>query len=78
MHGCLLDGSCLLRRGRAATFLRVGGCLVRTSCIVVGLALPGFRGSLDHSIVYARWSGLSLEAPSQFDRSLDSYGWLSG
>lgn len=50
VHGCLLDGSCLLRCGHAATFLRVGGCLVRTSCIVVGLTLPGFLGSLDHCV----------------------------
>ena len=48
VHGCLLDGSSLLRCDRATAFLRVGGCLVRTSCIVVGFTWPAFGGSLDH------------------------------
>lgn len=48
VHGCLLDGSRLFRCDRTAAFLRVGGCLVRTSCVVVGLTWPAFGGSLDH------------------------------
>ena len=48
MHGYLLDGSSLFRCDRAAAFLRVGGCLVRTSCIFVGLTLQAFGGSLNH------------------------------
>jgi hypothetical protein len=62
VHGCLLDGSSIFRCDRAAAFLRVGGCLVRTSCIVVGLTWPAFGGSLDH--------GMQVESPSYFDRSL--------
>jgi hypothetical protein len=61
VHGCLLDGSSLFRCDRAAAFLRVGGCLVRTSCIVVGLTWPAFGGSLDHC--------MQVEGPSYFDRS---------
>lgn len=54
MHGCLLDGDCLLRRSRAAAFLRIGRCLVRMSCVVAaaaGLCLQAFSGSLDHCCV---------------------------
>ena len=56
MHGCLLDGSSLLRCDRTTAFLRVGSCLVRTSCIAVGLTLQTFGGSLDHCMVKARMS----------------------
>jgi hypothetical protein len=62
VHGGLLDGSNLLRCDRAAAFLRVGGCLVRTSCIVVGLTWPAFGGSLDHC--------MQVEGQASFDRSL--------
>ncbi len=50
VHGCLFDGSCLLRCDRTAAFLRVGGCLVRTSSIAVGLGLQTLGGSLDHCV----------------------------
>lgn len=68
VHGCLLDGSSLFRCDRATAFLRVGGCLVCTSCIVVvvGLTWPAFCGSLDHR------NCMQVKSPSYFDRSLRS------
>ena len=52
VHGCLLDVRSLFRCDRAAPFLRIGGCLVRTSCIAAaGLALQAFSGSLDHCVL---------------------------
>lgn len=52
MHGCLLDVRSLFRCDRAAAFLRIGSCLVRTSCIAAaGLALQAFSRSLDHGVV---------------------------
>lgn len=54
VHGCLLDGDCLLGRDRAAAFLRIGRCLVRTSCIAAaaaGLCLQAFSGSLNHCVL---------------------------
>jgi hypothetical protein len=60
VHGCLLDGICLLRCDCAATFLRVGGCLVRTSCIVVGLTLQALGRSLDHRVWAGSGSGFQV------------------
>jgi hypothetical protein len=52
VHGCLLDVRSLFRCDRAAAFLRIGSCLVRTSCIAAaGLALQAFSRSLDHGVV---------------------------
>lgn len=59
MHGCLLDVRSLFRCDRAAAFLRIGGGLVRMSCIAAaGLAFQAFSGSLDHCALVGLSQGL--------------------
>ena len=73
VHGCLFDGRCLLRCDRTATFLRVGSCLVRTSCAVVGFTLPTFDGgSLYHWYWYGGLSLASARAKRSITRSLET------